>query len=110
MKSTRFLIKSFTILFLFALVFSSVINISGSAFYPEPADTPLSAGNAHNKFLPLQTTDKDFEFDKNDDFVKRHSFLTFLQFNFSEWHFYTNQIDFFKGIKFCSILPRSPPV
>ena len=110
MKSTRFLTKSFTILFSFALVFSFSINISRSAFYPEPTDTPLSAGNAHNKFLPLQAKDKDFEFDKDDDFAKQHSFLTLLQFYFSECHFHTNQIYFFKGIKFCSILPRPPPV
>ena len=109
MKSTRFLIKSFTISFLFALVLSFSITISCSAFYPESV-SPLPAGNSHNKFLLLQAKDKDFEFDKDDDFAKLHSFSTLLQFYFIEWHLHTNQIDFFKGIKFCSILPRSPPV
>ena len=109
MKSTRFLIKSFTILIWFALVFSFSINISCSVFYLEP-NIPLSAGNIQDKFIPLQAEEKDFEFGKDDDFAKLHSFLTFLQFYFIEWSLHTNQIDFFKGIKFCSILPRSPPV
>ncbi len=110
MKSTRFLINSLAILFLFALVSSPIINISRYTFHPELADAPLFAGNAHNKFLPLQAKDKDFEFDKEDDFAKLHFFLTFLQFHFNEWQFHTNQIGFFKGMEFRTIPPRSPPV
>jgi hypothetical protein len=110
LKSTRFFINSLSILFLFVFVSASIINISRSGFYLEPADAHLSAGNAHNKFLPLQAKHRDCEFDKEDDFVKPHSFLTLMQFHFNEWRFRTNQIVSLKGIESRSILPRSPPV